>query len=180
MKKLIVMLACGLGVVAANAAVVSWGSGSAMKPDGSAYSAAGDIKMYVFELAASDYEGLTEDDIVKMDVSMAAVSGATTKSSTGITLNDSATYKPGDTVYAAILLTAKGADGNDYYIAQKMTAGPVDEMDSNITFSSLSKKNYMTGAAVTWTQGGGDVPEPTSGLLLLLGVAGLALRRKAK
>ena len=180
MKKLMVMLACGLGLSVANAAAITWATGAAMKPDGSAYSAAGDIKMYVFEVAAGDYDGLTEDIISQMDVSTAALSGATTKSSSGITLVDSATYKPGNTVYAAVLLTAKGADGNDYYIAQKMTAGPVDDMDSNISFSSLAKKNYMTGAAVTWTQMGGDVPEPTSGLLLLLGVAGLALRRKAK
>jgi len=32
----------------------------------------------------------------------------------------------------------------------------------------------------TAPSGGGDTPEPTSGLLLLLGVAGLALRRKQK
>ena len=38
--------------------------------------------------------------------------------------------------------------------------------------------NIFTGKSGTIGSSGGDTPEPTSGLLLLLGVAGLALRRK--
>ena len=37
-----------------------------------------------------------------------------------------------------------------------------------------------TSNADNWKSGGGDVPEPTSGLLLLIGGAMLALRRKQK
>ena len=39
---------------------------------------------------------------------------------------------------------------------------------------NLGTKIGGTGAAISWTA----APEPTSGLLLLLGVAGLALKRK--
>ena len=43
------------------------------------------------------------------------------------------------------------------------------------------KGNYPVSFSGDWKDfGGSDVPEPTSGLLLLLGVAGLALRRKQK
>ena len=38
--------------------------------------------------------------------------------------------------------------------------------------------NIFTGKSGTIGSSGGDTPEPTSGLLLLLGVAGLALRRR--
>ena len=41
-----------------------------------------------------------------------------------------------------------------------------------MTFSNVS-----ANAQTAWTQTGA-IPEPTSGLLLLLGMAGLALRRK--
>lgn len=45
---------------------------------------------------------------------------------------------------------------------------------SNITSGGMTIANYATATAFQ------SIPEPTSGLLLLLGVAGLALRRKNK
>lgn len=49
-------------------------------------------------------------------------------------------------------------------------------------YGNLSAYIYRGGIsappAVPWTAGSFDVPEPSSGLLMLLGMAGLALRRK--
>lgn len=45
---------------------------------------------------------------------------------------------------------------------------------SNITSGGMTIANYATATAFQ------SIPEPTSGMLLLLGVAGLALRRKNK
>ena len=185
MKKLMVLFVCGLGLTVANAAAVTWASGVGIKGvDSAAYLPAGDVKMYVFELAdqtAFDAFKTDADSISKLDLSKAALSGATTKSSTGITLSDATKYKAGDSIYAAVVVTQ--LDGaNTYFVAQKMTA-TVDEMDSGVGFSSLAKKVLGGGGAdVSWTKmaGGSDVPEPTSAMLLLLGVAGLALRRKQK
>ena len=83
-----------------------------------------------------------------------------------------------DTVYGAIVMTSTDADGNDLYAAsafadtvgnsglQHGIAGKVGQY----WFSEAGAQ----GAQSTWNA----VPEPTSGLLLLLGVAGLALRRR--
>ena len=45
-------------------------------------------------------------------------------------------------------------------------------------YTSLSVATLDTAVPSSWTITSSSVPEPTSGLLLLLGVAGLALRRK--
>ena len=66
----------------------------------------------------------------------------------------------------------------------------VDGVDYTLTSATKSVKALGTGAATigfgnqaSYTSTAGNwaaVPEPTSGMLLLLGVAGLALRRKQK
>ena len=184
MKKLMVLFVCGLGLTVANAAAVTWASGVGIKGvDSEAYLPAGDVKMFVFELAdqaALDAFKTDADSISKLDLSKAALSGATTKSSTGITLKDEKTYKANDSIYAAVVVTQLDGD-NTYFVAQKMTA-TIDEMDSGVAFNSMAKKVYGTSTDISWTKmaGGSDVPEPTSAMLLLLGVAGLALRRKQK
>ena len=45
-------------------------------------------------------------------------------------------------------------------------------------YTSLSDTKLIFASPTTWTVSMSSVPEPTSGLLLLLGMAGLALRRR--
>ena len=56
------------------------------------------------------------------------------------------------------------------------------QLDSDIRYAFVGDMGMLPtkseAADAGWTGGGSSVPEPTSGLLLLLGVAGLALRRK--
>ena len=59
----------------------------------------------------------------------------------------------------------------DYYIANKAAAS-INTAGTNATVTNLAKPSGVTG----WTSA--SVPEPTSGLLMLVGLAGLALRRK--
>ena len=66
------------------------------------------------------------------------------------------------------------ADGKEWTITSNTIHGSQE-------YTKISTDKITFAAPSTWTvTGPSDVPEPTSGLLLLLGVAGLALRRKQK
>ena len=76
------------------------------------------------------------------------------------------------------------SDGESYY-AKSLTAYVTfeDYPDEDVYYYELTANNkddVFSGAASSFAAepGPGPVPEPTSGLLLLLGMAGLALKRK--
>ena len=95
---------------------------------------------------------------------MAAASGKS------ITYSGSGT----DTYQAfAILWTSDGKEAS--YTSTASITMANDSTGKNFGFGNQSTNLANNKFAVG---GGSDVPEPTSGLLMLLGVAGLALRRK--
>ena len=74
-------------------------------------------------------------------------------------------------------------DGDSYFLNEEKIAGLTTTAgkDFKYGYDWSGDKDYDFGNAASFTEGGWyTVPEPTSGLLLLLGVAGLALRRKQK
>ena len=169
MKKLVLLASIAIAAMS-QAASVSWASGALIKGPSDAYMAAGAIKMYIFEFASqAAYDAA---DIASLDVSTATLSGATTKSTTGINLVDSTTYSASDYIYSAVVFTATDG-GKDYYMGSKLAIQQVDALDGAVNFTSLKTLG-------SWTLRGGssDIPEPTSALLLLVGGSMLALRRK--
>lgn len=52
-----------------------------------------------------------------------------------------------------------------------------DTITGNASYTSLSSREIVTGVPTSWDVTA-PVPEPTSGLLVVLGLAGLALRRR--
>ena len=82
---------------------------------------------------------------------------------TASTISDGLAYKITDNI------TPMVGDKSGIY---DKNADPPESTPGNVVFAAT----VWTGKG---TVGGGDVPEPTSAMLLLLGVAGLALRRRA-
>lgn len=102
----------------------------------------------------------------------AAMGGYTLPTNGDLGLTGGETYY----AYAVIFDTAAITDESNYIVAQgsPTTSGFTPNLDA-----SALNKNFIMGSqsGATW-YATSSVPEPTSGLLLLLGMAGLALKRK--
>lgn len=73
------------------------------------------------------------------------------------------------------------SDGKHFAILTGKTDHFVDPMHEDVTWAGMINRTILEqGNWKTWDSTPTPVPEPTSAMLLLLGVAGLALRRKAK
>ena len=194
MKKLMIAIATIAMAVGVQAATITWGSGVFKTPAdanggwGTANVASGSVKGYLWSVTEAAYTAMYSADVGTMmsnvlgeyaTVTDGKITGvkddsiAPLANTTAITLRDTVTYNAGDTAYAVLLYTYTDASGNDFYIAN------VGEWEFGSS-ASKTMPNMAINLGGTGTALGGwqSVPEPTSGLLMLLGMAGLALRRK--
>ncbi len=188
MKKLMMVLAVVALAMSAQSATILWKLGTSIKPDGSSNAASGTLNMYVWTVSESVYNSTAIEDIwgTYGNTTIASITGysasvtgkggaAGGNASQEVTAPTTGT----DNYYALVISTYDSdLDGTvDMYAANKTigtmnTAGTAGGNTSNL---ARYIGGQTTGGAVTWTEA---VPEPTTGLLVLLGVAGLALRRK--
>ena len=178
MKKLMIALAAAAMAVGVQAATVSWGSGTIYTPgEAGAFTttkaAASSVTYYLWTMDATTYAATTLDSIAKLDTSTATATGKNSALGGTVSYKNTTTYGAGDTVNWAIMFTYTDADSKDWYIAN-MGSGTVDDLGSALAFSNLASASSSYATVGGWTA----VPEPTSGLLMLLGMAGLALRRR--
>ena len=191
MKKLMIAAAIVCAAVISQAATINWAAGKVYTPnaDGSIGTMGtkwtfndpvGDtfnVKMYVWEsLAAVPFEAGDLFAKYQNDQLTGAIAGVydatkSTDSATGVL----APSTVGDPVYANVLFVLEDKITGDavWYMentASKASGSAVQTMNS-LAMYELGDKNK---SPMVWQ----SVPEPTSGLLLLLGVAGLALRRR--
>lgn len=172
------MITIGAVAIAAvvQAGTFNWGTGMAQY----IYAAGGASKLgdtytaYLFDAntyaqatAVADFTGSGIDFSKKMDSTSLTSAGAISSKSVDVT------YNQGYAMYILIV------DGDNVYIGPERTAtGPQDGKSSTIQFSTTTSSKLAVQTTAYNGAGWYAAPEPTSGLLLLLGVAGLALKRK--
>ena len=193
MKKLIMVAAVAAAALASNASSFNW-SNSGGASNGVIYDYTGSsTKLYSSTVSYTAYLICAGD--TTQAALLAAVRGGAALSTYGIagasaTLNDSSKIATTDSF-------DYGTTGNDYdfyfaildaandqiLISDLVTDKPAQESGTTaISFTGSKTWSNQAFGEEAFSSAGwySTVPEPTSGLLLLLGMAGLALRRKQK
>ena len=179
MKKIIIAAAIVCAAALAQAGSVSWSSGALYNASGS--KVADTAKLYVYLMDAATYASTSD---VWGAYGADVLAGGANAANAGGTATGKYTHKANvqapngtavahTTYYAAIIATL-GSGADLQYYAEKASVTTGDDGNGAFTTFGASTIASQTAAAGAWTA----APEPTSGLLLLLGVAGLALKRK--
>ena len=175
MKKIICALAIAVTAFVANAASVNWsGLGGTLATTGdtaTTYS----VYLVNSSVFASASDAVTSIMGGSSDGVLATTAGITagTGFRFGVTGGELAgTWGAGDVINAyAIILDGSTATADNYMATAAKNA--------TVSAAGVAQFAYGSMASLSWNEvPTADIPEPTSGLLLLVGVAGLALRRK--
>jgi len=182
MKRIIIAVAIVCAAVFAQAASVSWTSGALYNDTGAKVGAS--ATMYVYLLDQKTYDGLTD---VWGTYGTDVLAGGTTAANAGGTATGKYTHKASvvapngtataNTTYYAAMIVTIGSGADMKYYAEKASVTTGDDGNGSFTTFGDGKINGATTAMTAWTPAV-STPEPTSGLLFLLGMAGLALKRK--
>ena len=180
MKKLITMLGIVALAVGAQAATVSWSTGKFQLPkaDGSGFSgstltAATDgaylATIYFFTDAAC------ENAVAGVTGNTDTTSTKTGKAFTGTT---NSVFADNTTYYTYLTLVDNATKATLTSQVASFTVDPLQDPDLNFWSGTGFNESFSGGTGAFASTGWTAAPEPTSGLLLLLGVAGRALKRK--
>ena len=178
MKKVIIALAVVLTAVVTQAAALSWTISTVVDSSGNAASAGWTIALY---------DASTTFDIDKARAGELAplYTAETTVSTKGVASAANSkvgSYAIGETVNAYVVVFNGSIDSATEYLVSGAKSATVGDAGKDITlaFGSMTSTSATSAfAGATWKDAGG-VPEPTSGLLLLVGGAMLALRRRRR
>ncbi len=154
MKKVMIVMALALVTTVANAASFKWSAANIYGPDGTT-KWSGAVTLYCAEVASFSQTKTAANGVIK---------------ATDTEFSDTAFVAGNDYNFYFTI-----ESGGQTFTSQTVGAAAQASDVSAIGFGNMASR---TQDASNW--GGGDIPEPTSGLLLLVGAGMLALRRKQK
>ena len=186
MKKMMILATVVLATVASQAASIKWGARNIYIP------VATDVAVSQTGIVASSGDKFAADALT---VALFWVAADGTKNSIGNFATTGSGVIGAQTLAdstSAALYTAMVDDRGEtwkpeyYFTATYTTADGTytysGSAEATIAIGELANKAITTTAnfatAGTWNYTANSIPEPTSGLLMLMGLAGLALRRK--
>ena len=180
MKKLIMFIAVATLAVAGYSAEIMWGTNNNWIKDKSGNNLAKDTQVML--IMSSDISTVQSALASGSSISSYVLDTAKTSNTKGLVAThevSSSSFTAGNSYDLAALIMV----GDDYVISGALsftayTAG-VDEASSK-SFGTTQGSNPSSAWGPKSGGSSGDIPEPTSGLLLLVGAGMLALRRKQK
>ena len=185
MKKLLIAAAAVMLGIAANAATYNWRMQSGwVSPDDDAPLEG--ATLYAFDANAYDSATLLAALDAATDGGAAALGNALGSGTvndegevmaSGAGLTDDGGSPASASMYGLLVV------GDKYYLVDGMSDVEITSAISAGGQALFNGGDVITGDTSNWSKIGGGagptpIPEPTSGLLMLLGVAGLALRRR--
>ncbi len=191
MKKIMLAVAIICSAICVQAATVTWKSAGALYNEAGSKVGRYNATLYAYVLSADNYAKLTDSAAIWATYGADVLAGGTTaaaKANSGmasaVSVNTESTGANAPQ-YVALIVTYGTGDDMVYY-AEKATVTTGDDGKQTYGTFGAGAIDTAANAAKGWTSttasgGGGEsenIPEPTSGLLLLVGMGALALRRK--
>ena len=188
MKKIVVAMAIAFAAVVVNAASVNWtvsfagaAAGRVMDANGKVWTnaTAGNSNQTAYFMLSSQVDAFvaalgagTSLDGLYLDKSTAFNANTGAMSEIRSASSDKITTAAQDFTTILVYTTGTGEEIQTYYMESGVASSNSRVLESDSAAVTFASNTAFAGQQFE------QVPEPTSGLLLLLGVAGLALRRK--
>ena len=187
MKKVVFMLATVACVASMQAATIKWGTGAVTLPGSTTAITKTNISLYFYDENLSDpwsSKTTASGEGEATTYAVTAGSGSVAVKKGDATFTPTSTYGKDDTAYGAVILTYdSNNDGTigvgDYYMTGTGSYKLEADLDKTVNLA-MGSWTQISAPTPPTPPGPGPIPEPTSGLLLLVGGAMLALRRKQK